>query len=118
MPAKGRNLALPKPALVNRESLLVLMKAGRSLRDSADSQSEQHPRASFSIAHEVAVQLSFPLGIRQRVVRQREVIHSDLDVTRAGKHLARQFIKRALFTGPGQVVIAVTALRRLYPGHQ
>src|SRR5712692_4468502 len=115
MSAKRWNFSLPNSPFVNRKSLFVLMKASGSLGDGADSQTKQHLRTRLSVALEVSVQSSFTLRFRHAIVRQRKVVHSDLDIIRTGQHLASQFVERPVLTGPRQIFILVTALRRLDP---
>src|SRR5438093_1669658 len=52
------------------------------------------------------------------VLRQSEVIHSDLDVTSGCQHLTSHLIKRALGPGFWDIFVGVTSLCRLDPWHE
>ena len=64
------------------------------------------------------MQSSPALGFSDAVVWQREVVHSNLNVTGVPQSLSGHFIKRALVAGPGYVFIAVTTLRGFDPWHE
>src|SRR2546428_4725095 len=114
----GGSSSLSHPPLINREGLLVLMKASRRLGYRTDSQTKQDSRARLSIALKVAVQASSALGFSYAIVPERKMIHPDLEITCGSQHLARQLVKRAFLARFRQVVIAVTALCRLDPGYE
>ena len=99
MSTVGGNLALLDSPLIDGKSFLVLMKARGRFRNGADPQSQHYLRPQFRVTHKIPVQTPVALGPREPIIRQRKVIHSDLDVTCFRQQVARDLVQGALLAG-------------------
>ena len=81
------------------------------LADRAHAESDQVELCVRGITLEVAVQGAVAQRLHQVVLRQREVVHTDVLVAAAGKELDRARQQRELLGGRGHVLVADQPLR-------
>ncbi len=86
-------------AVVLVQSTRVLHVAAGHRADRRDAQTELVVTGVGRIALEVALQPSFALGAGQRVVRQRKMVHADVDVAGSGQPLDGRDQNVQLFAG-------------------
>src|SRR2546421_6129207 len=83
MAAKSGKFSLSHSAFIHRKRLFVLMKASWRFGNRAHSETEQHTRSRPAVTLKAAPQSSLALSSGPAILRQPQVAHSHLDVTRA-----------------------------------
>ena len=110
-PALDRKLPLAQRVVVRRQRLRVLAVAGADLADRRHAEPDQVAVGLRAVTLEIAVQPALALGHGERIVRQCEVVHADVDVTQPLEAADRRAQHVHPVAGRGQLVRVDAALR-------
>ena len=100
-----------------RQLTMALAEAVTDMADGTHAQANQVGFGMRGIAHEIAVQATTLLCLRQVVAGQGEMVHADVHITGSGKLFHRQPQQREFLFGAGQVFVMDLALRLEHVRH-